>query len=185
MATRTRAATPKMINFIVKLAGERDWGEDRNPGVRNVNKDAIRAALAGEDVEFRMARDAIDYLLNDTVKIASQRGEDKIAITEPGVYETKDGIFVVQRTRDQQRLYAKQLVEIAGDRVTETGWSVNFEFVYARGAIFKIQPDDKMPFERAKQLTIKYGRCIRCGRKLKAKVSVERGIGPVCRKYFV
>jgi hypothetical protein len=41
-----------------------------------------------------------------------------------------------------------------------------------------------MNFEKAKALTIRYGRCICCGRRLKAAQSVERGIGPVCRRYF-
>ena len=34
--------------------------------------------------------------------------------------------------------------------------------------------------EQAKALSIRYGRCIVCGRKLKAAKSVEAGIGPVC-----
>ena len=40
------------------------------------------------------------------------------------------------------------------------------------------------PTEEAKRLTILYGHCIVCGRFLKAGVSVERGIGPVCFKYL-
>jgi hypothetical protein len=41
-----------------------------------------------------------------------------------------------------------------------------------------------MSLEKAKQLNIKYGRCIICGLKLKAAKSVEAGMGPVCIKYF-
>ena len=67
---------------------------------------------------------------------------------------------------------------------TEAGEPVRIEFEYARGAVYKIKPSDKMDLERAKALTIRYGRCIVCGRKLKARVSVEQGIGPVCIKSF-
>jgi hypothetical protein len=35
---------------------------------------------------------------------------------------------------------------------------------------------------RAQELTIKYGRCIACGRKLYVSESVKRGMGPQCRK---
>lgn len=103
---------------------------------------------------------------------------------EPGVYESEQGIFVVKRTRDKQRLYAKKLVEINAQRATESGERVEIEFEYARGAIRHLKPEHKMDVERAKALTIRYGRCINCGRHLKAAESVERGIGPVCIKSF-
>jgi hypothetical protein len=70
------------------------------------------------------------------------------------------------------------------ERLTEEGERVKFDFVYERGAIYNIKPEDKMSFNRAKELMIKYGRCIVCGHRLKVAVSVERGIGPVCIKSF-
>ena len=102
-----------------------------------------------------------------------------------GVYETADGaIFVVKPNRERSRMYAKQLVEIGGVRATESGERVNIEFEYAPGAIFRLTPDMKMPMNRARELTIRYGRCIVCGRHLKDAESVERGIGPVCAQSF-
>lgn len=47
-----------------------------------------------------------------------------------------------------------------------------------------VKPGDQMNVERAKELMIRYGRCIVCGRFLKVAKSVERGIGPVCFSYF-
>jgi hypothetical protein len=41
-----------------------------------------------------------------------------------------------------------------------------------------------MPKARAIEFTTRYGKCIVCGRHLKAAKSVEAGIGPVCIKYF-
>jgi hypothetical protein len=109
----------------------------------------------------------------------------EVTVTEPGVYELPDGtVYVVKFNKAQTSLYAKKLVEINAERATEAGEPVRIEFEYERGAIFKISPEDKMDLERAKKLTIRYGRCIVCGRKLKAKVSVEQGIGPVCIKSF-
>lgn len=105
-------------------------------------------------------------------------------VTEPGVYETKDGIFVVKPNKDKTRLYAKKLVE-SSSRLTEAGTVVDFDFVYAPGIIYLLTPSMKMPLERAKGLMIRYGRCIVCGRHLKVADSVEKGIGPVCIKSFV
>lgn len=101
-----------------------------------------------------------------------------------GVYETTDGIFMVRPTKDKKRLYAKRMVEINAQRATEAGERVQIEFVYDAGAIYKLTPADKMDLEKAKELTIRYGRCMVCGIKLQAAESVERGIGPVCIKTF-
>jgi hypothetical protein len=133
-----------------------------------------------------------------------------VGVTEPGVYENADGIYVVKFNREKTRLYAKRLIEINADRSTEAGECeghespdgahmgetvfcdgtcvaqprAQIEFEYESGAIYKLDPADKMPLDKAKALTIRYGRCIVCGRHLKAAESVERGIGPVCRKSF-
>lgn len=105
-------------------------------------------------------------------------------VTEVGVYERDGQVYVVKPNREKTRLYAKRLIEINAERLTEAGEVVEIEFEYAPGAIFELTPADKMDLERAKALTIRYGRCIVCGRKLKAAKSVERAIGPVCIKSF-
>lgn len=107
-----------------------------------------------------------------------------VTVTEPGVYESDNQVYVVKFNREHTRLYAKRLVEINAERATELGERVQIEFQYDRGAVYRLTPEDKMDVERAKALTIRYGRCIVCGRRLKAAESVERGIGPVCIKSF-
>lgn len=102
----------------------------------------------------------------------------------PGVYELKGEIFIVKSNKEKSRLYAKRLVNIGGKRLTESGATEQFDFEYAPGAIFDIFPENRMPLERAKELMVRYGRCINCGRFLKDAKSVERGIGPVCIKAF-
>lgn len=109
---------------------------------------------------------------------------DEPADLTPGIYQTVEGIFVVKPTKDRQRIYAKRLIETTSNRLTVSGQKRKIEFEYAPGAIYRIQPEDRMPIEEAKRLTILYGHCIVCGRFLKAGVSVERGIGPVCFKYL-
>jgi len=117
--------------------------------------------------------------------VEQQENSSHIHELTPGVYELPTGeIYVVKPNRAHTRLYAKKLVEAPSERLTETGEHVKFDFVYERGAIYKIRPEDKMKIERAKELMIRYGRCIVCGRRLKVAKSVERGIGPVCIKYF-
>lgn len=113
-----------------------------------------------------------------------EQSASEVTVTEPGVYESPEGIFVVKPNRDKTRLYAKKLVEIGGERLNDQGEHVQIEFEYAPGAIYRLHPDHKMPLDRAKELTIRYGRCIVCNRHLKAAQSVEQGIGPVCIKSF-
>jgi len=115
----------------------------------------------------------------------TQNNGSDISQLTMGVYELPSGeIYVVKPNRDKTRLYAKKLVEAPSDRLTETGQRVSFDFEYERGAIYTIRPEYKMSLERGKELMIRYGRCIICGRRLKVAESVERGIGPICIKYF-
>lgn len=163
------APTDKQVAFYNRLAAER--------GVPPI--DAF-----GPGVTRREASDAIDALmaLPRADRPAPVAAED--AAVEEGVYE-KDGIvYVVKRARQSGNLYAKQIVEIGGERLTEAGTVINAEFEYAPGVIRTLSRDDKMDLDRAKALTIRYGFCVACGRHLKAAQSVEQGIGPVCRGKF-
>ena len=103
----------------------------------------------------------------------------------PGVYQLPTGeIYLVKYNKDKTRVYAKKLVETKSERLTEQDKVVGFDFEYVLGAVYNIIPTDRMSFEKGKQLMIKYGRCIVCGKRLKTAESVERGMGPVCVKYF-
>lgn len=155
-----------------------------------------RLNLAGRLNDFTsslLAQYARKGTLSDKQVAAMMRGmnkaprEDKpkdVIVTEPGVYERDDVVYVVKFTKDKQRLYAKRIRELNSTRLTEAGTIVDIEFDYAPGAVYRLRPEDKMSLERAKEYTIRYGRCIVCGRNLKKAESVERGIGPVCIKSF-
>lgn len=122
---------------------------------------------------------ALHTKLNEMRQQQPEQGE-----LEPGVYENEDGVFVVKWNREHTRQYAKRLVEIGGSRLNAEGDHVEIEFDYAAGAIYRIKPEHRMPLDKAKMLTLLYGKCINCGRRLKAAKSVEQGIGPVCIKAF-
>ena len=108
-----------------------------------------------------------------------------IAQLTMGVYELPTGeIYVVKPNRDKTRMYAKRLVESPSDRLTETGTVVKFDFVYEKGAIYKIKPEHRMSIERGRELMIKYSRCIVCGRTLKVAGSILQGMGEVCKRAF-
>jgi len=108
----------------------------------------------------------------------------EIQVTKPGAFEKNGEIFIVKWNREKTRMYALKLKETSSDRLTETGEHVQFDFEYAKGAIYNLSENDRMSVERAKELMIRYGKCIICSKKLTVASSVERGIGPVCIKYF-
>jgi len=180
----SQAATQKQIDFLLKLAGERDLPDIGSCGEERIEAMGALIENATDAGTFDKAKASkwIGELLQRPYAPREEFGDDQSL--EPGVYETPGGIFVVKPNRAKTNLYAKKLVEINGQRATEAGTRVAIEFEYAPGAIRSIRSEHRMPVERAKELTLRYGRCINCGRRLKAAVSVERGIGPVCIKAF-
>jgi hypothetical protein len=106
----------------------------------------------------------------------------------PGIYEVDDVVYVVKFNQPKTRLYACRLVEIGGERVTEAGTFVNVDYQYEAGAIYRITSEHKVSFDRAKALNIRYGVCLMCKAKIKARKSVlalaeNGGFGPVCVTY--
>lgn len=99
----------------------------------------------------------------------------KPAITEPGLYESVDGIYLVRPTRDGPRLYAQRLEIGQSDIIQER----------APGAVYNLYPEDRMPRARAIELMRICRRCLVCRRALKDPNSIERGMGPVCGKYLL
>ena len=178
----------KQIDWVLKLAGERRddrIGLDGEERIENV------AARIENGATKREVSTWISHLLRmpiDTreVQVPQQREAKEVnAELTPGVYEVNGQVYIVKPNRAKTGLYAMRLVEIASERLNAHDDLVNIEFVYAPGVIFDLKPKYKMPLERAEALTIRYGRCIVCNRRLKAGKSVKQGIGPVCIKSFV
>ena len=96
------------------------------------------------------------------------------SITEPGLYESIDGIYLVRPTRDGRRLYAEELF------IDDDG----IDHEYSSGAIYRLYPEDRMPRARAIELMRRCRCCLVCRRALKDPNSIERGMGPVCGKFL-
>lgn len=178
-------ATEPQKNYLRKLASERvatHLGANATERVQRVNvfiENGLRKWAATEMISG-LQRMPIDH----TSSSQSQQVKEVHPDLTPGVYDVDGRVYVVKPNREKTRLYAKRLVEINSDRLNADGDMVQIEFVYDSGAIFTVKPNHKMSYDDAKMLTIRYGRCIVCGRRLKAGKSVEQGIGPVCRKSF-
>jgi hypothetical protein len=110
----------------------------------------------------------------------------RIAIEEAGVYVLLDGtICKVQANQSKTHTYALRWHEIPGERLTEAGTRKRGEYEYEAGLVAVVAAEGrKMTLDEAKAFILQYGICCRCGIKLVAADSVERGIGPVCIKYF-
>lgn len=173
-------ATEKQKSFARKLADEKIFprlGADRAARLTRIEQ-----LIDGATKQFmiRLIGDLVVAPVDRTPRTGSTPAQELIA----GVYEVNGEIFNVKWNRSKTNLYAQRLVEIDGDRLAESGDVVHIEFEYAPGVIKRLKPHQRMSIERARELTIRYGRCLACGRALKNAESVERGIGPVCRKAF-
>lgn len=186
MMTRN-GATAKQVYFYLKLAGERGFDADDRLADGLIEK--IVAKLIEQPPTRRDISRWIDELLRSpkrviTPTVSTQRSTEVDAELTPGVYEVDNVVYVVKFNQSKTRLYAKRLVEINADRLTESDDVVQIDFEYDRGAIWTVKPEHRMPLERAEKLAVRYGRCLNCGRHLKAAKSVRQGIGPVCIKAF-
>jgi hypothetical protein len=153
-------ATPKQMDFIKKLVGERA-GLDAT--------DALRAAANKAYREGQFSKALASATIDCLLKIERPRVEAQVL--EDGFYEL-DGESIVKvqhAVHGSGNQYAKRLN-------TQTG-----RFEYEPGLIAKVRSYGvKLTLERAKELGHVYGRCMICGATLTNEDSIERGIGPVC-----
>lgn len=130
--------------------------------------DVLYAVTTSDEIDAMLSdvRD-LRYTLRTARKMAARadRPTRSAELEEDRLYELDGEIYRTVRS-GQGNLYAKIW--------DGTGWA------YAAGAIRHLRPEHRMTVERAKELSVRFGRCIRCGALLTAEESVERGIGPVC-----
>lgn len=83
-----------------------------------------------------------------------------------------DGLpYLVQRGQDSGQLYAKPWDPEAGTRG---------KFVYEHRAILRVRGGRRMTLDEARAFGQDTGTCGVCGRTLRKRESIEKGIGPVC-----
>lgn len=201
--TAARIYSDKQHRFAMRLAGERDVPV---AGRTHVEANLIDRLfdLSGNHEVFDPESDkvvttfeasaVIDWLQmlprKQTAHVATAARPAATAPTEltPGLYKVDGQVYVVKPNQAKTRLYAKALVEIHADRVTDADTIVQIEYEYAAGAIYQIKPEHRMSFDEAKKLNVRYGKCVMCGAKLKAAKSVKDaeengGFGPICVTY--
>lgn len=166
----TRGDASRAIDFALrqpKVPANVTQDEDRAFDAeiqRREREQEAAAALA------KMARDAATAFDPQTLEI--------------GIYEVDDHIYKVRQNRAKTRKYAEVLSFTVSEalRLTKAGSTIKAQYVFERGAIFRIRPEHRITGKRAEELSIVFTSCIVCGRTLKAAASVARAIGPVCIK---
>jgi hypothetical protein len=111
----------------------------------------------------------------------------RVKVEDEGVYVLPDGtVCKVQANKEKTRTYAKRWTPVKHlDRLMEAGQHEHGEYVYEQGLVQRVAAEGrKMTLAEAKAHSIRYGRCVRCGRQLTDGKSVEQGMGPVCITYF-
>lgn len=184
-----RSASPAQAGFIASLLKSKAL-----PDVATADTSAVRlvedAQMIVEPttrslISIGRASSIITYLkgLPSVQAAASQANAVELPI---GVYLSPDTgeIFKIKENQAKTRKYAVAWTGWSGRRLTLTSDNSRGKWNYAPGVIATIQPGWKMTLEQAKAFILLFGVCVRCGRKLVAADSVERGIGPVCVNYF-
>lgn len=97
-------------------------------------------------------------------------GGTRTRVTEAGMYSHGDKIYNVRANKAGTGLYA-QLVVVKNGKP---------ELEYAPGMVTHLSADERMSVDAVVAFNKRHAWCSVCGRHLKAKASVDRGIGPVC-----
>lgn len=143
---------------------------------------AITAPADADPLPADQASREIDEMLTDVRVLRAQLREARALARESA--RAGQGAATAAATLEADRLYERDgevyrtVLSGAGKLYakiwTGDGWE------YAAGAIRSLRPQHRMTVERAKELSVRFARCIRCARVLTADQSVEQGIGPVC-----
>lgn len=179
METTAKPASEKQRQFIARLNAEREVPDGgRTP-------EEARIWEANFDLQFdpskgystREASAVIDWLFTLPKKAEAQ--------PEIGVYVLEDGTIVLAKpNKAGTNVYTKRWVEVPSDRITEDDEYVQGDWEYEPGLKRHLDTARKMTLDEAKEFMVRYGRCVRCSRRLKVAQSVEQGLGPVCIQYF-
>ena len=172
----------KQSEFINSLMAQREIPQSISERRFASLVDSVRG---GDKIDVRNASDLIGWLLSlpKVEQAAATLANGSNPATDEGVYMLGDEVVKMKRSK-AGRLYAMRLVEIGGSRLTEMGEVVNFEWQYSPDLTRQVSKEHKMTLDQAKALGIRYGRCMRCGRRLKDAASVDRAMGPVCVASF-
>lgn len=185
VATATRREpTSAQLTFMYKLAGERQAPKLGSCGEERIEN--LGAWVENERPDIRKVSGMIDWLKARPRDTTEVREVQRTANANPdalqvGVYRREGEVYVVRWNKAKTHKYALRAVE-SSPRLTEAGTVIDVDFEYERGAIFHLLPEHRLSQDEAAALSVRYGKCIMCARKLKVAKSVERMMGPVCWK---
>jgi hypothetical protein len=196
-----RYATQPQIDLLTRILAENELYTghyDRLWKMLEVHEVDVRTPGDGTRMTFQTASDAIDWVKAQVARLRAERPAP--AASQPsttphqfvtmGLFEKDGTVYLVQPNKAGTRVYAKRLVE-SPPRYTAAGEVVDFDYEFDPGAIYKLTEADRMTVERAMYYAVRYGKCMKCKKVLKAAKTVqtvaETGLmlGPVCRKYLV
>ena len=161
--TTSNAATEKQLNFIGSLLDK--------PQVEEIDRIRYNAEMGRE-----ISKSRASTIIGELKAIVAAAGVTQYSSNEAaaeGVYELNGTFYAVRTARsDNTRRYAYEAV------ITDT--SVTFEF--SKGTVYRLGEARRLDLGEIEALSLQFSRCFICGRKLSAKESKARGIGPVCAK---
>lgn len=157
-----RPATDKQMYWINKLAPEKDLADWQRAELAT---DLAKDVFTTKDASFWL--DTLFALKNRPQPTLVEVGPARERVSEEGFYKADNGnVFKVVRTRDGERLYAKQ--------TSASG------LVYVEGAMRLLFADQKLTGEQIAALGITFGYCIVCSTEFSDPTSKHIGIGPKC-----
>lgn len=178
-------ATERQINALINMGAKKLIGDAvvRHLTVDIPVQDIVDRATSGKFVTKGEASKGLDFLFRAgwkpreaaPVPASVPQTARKAPVTQDGMYHLGDRIVKVQKSRQGDRLYAKELVQVEGRR-----GETEFAFEYAPGLIGKLSAGDRMTLEEAKAFGKLYEWCCVCGTRLTDEKSIDAGIGPIC-----
>jgi hypothetical protein len=184
MRNNTTPATERQVSYLRSLVRDRVVPVAGHTPHEAMIVARCEDALEAEQTRFiskSEASEAIDFMLRQPRRPV----EDQSDQPEIGVYVMPDSTIVLAKpNKAGTNVYTKRWVETCSDRITEDDDFVKGDWEYDPSLKRQLSSARKMTMDEAKAFLVRYGRCVRCSRRLKVGQSVERGLGPVCVKYF-
>jgi hypothetical protein len=176
--------TGPQLSFLQSLTADLFTLTEQITGEAYPNRDAALATL--ETLTKRQASARITELKSEILPVMRQTARYSAKAVEAPVsdrpttpeldtnalYILPDGTIVRLKVSGAGRTYALTLD-------TESR-----KWVYAPGIVRNVKAEHVMTAEQAKDFGDTYAWCVRCSADLTDPVSVARGYGPVCAKYF-
>jgi hypothetical protein len=159
--------TDKQINYMRSLWIGAKKGPEFDIAIMELG---IANISAPNKFEASALINALKEMPKAELTAVSENGTDREPIVKGMVYRTNNGdIYRVQKARQSDNLYALKLN-------TETD-----EFEFVSGAIRIVQREGvKLSMEERAAYGKRTASCMDCGRELRVKLSLERGVGPIC-----